>query len=138
MLALGKGLSSGYLPLAITLVSEKIFSAFDGSVASGKALAYGHSYTGNALGCAAAKASLEVFRQEDVLETLQPKIRHLKSALAELETLSGVLEIRRCGFIVGIQLDESNEGGLPGLPQRSVSTLGDTDSSQGRSGMLLC
>ena len=59
-----------YLPIAITLISEKLFCAFDGSVADGKALAYGHSYTGNALGCAAAKASLEVFENEGVLEAL--------------------------------------------------------------------
>src|SRR5213083_2549141 len=77
MIVLGKGLSGGYLPLAITLISGKIFSAFDGSVADGRALAYGHSYTGNAVGCAAAKASLEVFEAEKVLEALQSKIRYL-------------------------------------------------------------
>src|SRR5437867_6936005 len=50
ILVLGKRLTGGYLPLAITVISEKLFSAFDGSVADGKALAYGHSYTGNASG----------------------------------------------------------------------------------------
>jgi adenosylmethionine-8-amino-7-oxononanoate aminotransferase len=115
ILVLAKGLSGGYLPIAITLVSGKIFSAFDGSVADGKALAYGHSYTGNALGCAAAKASLEVFEEEGVLAALQPKIRHLKAALAGLETMPGVVEVRQCGFIAGIELDESPEGGLPGF-----------------------
>ena len=55
MMVMAKGLTAGYLPLAITLISEKLFSAFDGSVSDGKALAYGHSYTGNALACAAAK-----------------------------------------------------------------------------------
>ena len=109
ILVLGKGLTGGYLPLAITLVSEKIFSAFDGSVAEGKALAYGHSYTGNALGCAAAKASLEVFENERVLEALQPKIRCLASALASLNDLAGVKEIRQCGFIAGIELQNSTE-----------------------------
>src|SRR5439155_22410855 len=49
MMVLGKGLTGGYLPLAITLASEKLFSALNGSVAEGKAIAYGHSYTGNAL-----------------------------------------------------------------------------------------
>src|SRR5437762_3804700 len=68
MMVLGKGLSGGYLPLAMTIVTDEIFSCFDGSVSEGKALAYGHSYTGNALGCAAAKASLEVFAKENVLE----------------------------------------------------------------------
>jgi adenosylmethionine---8-amino-7-oxononanoate aminotransferase len=115
MVVLAKGLSGGYLPLAITLVSEKLFSAFDGSVADGKALAYGHSYTGNALGCAAAKASLEVFKTERVLEALQPKIQHLSEALADLRQVPGVVEVRQCGFIAGIELDEADEGGLPGL-----------------------
>jgi adenosylmethionine-8-amino-7-oxononanoate aminotransferase len=103
MIVLGKGLTGGYLPLAITLISEKLFSAFNGSVAEGKALAYGHSYTGNALGCAAAKASLEVFENEAVLEALQPKIRYLRSALASLKELPGVNEVRQCGFIAGIE-----------------------------------
>ena len=68
LMILGKRLTGGYLPLAITLSSEKLFSALGGSVADGKALAYGHSYTRNALGSTAAKASLEVFENESVLE----------------------------------------------------------------------
>jgi adenosylmethionine-8-amino-7-oxononanoate aminotransferase len=110
MMVMAKGLSGGYLPLAITLISEKLFSAFDGSVAEGKALAYGHSYTGNALACAAAKASLEIFENERVLEALQPKIRHLSSVLADLEKVPGVKEVRQCGFIAGIELEESPNG----------------------------
>jgi adenosylmethionine-8-amino-7-oxononanoate aminotransferase len=110
MVVLAKGLSGGYLPLAITLVSEKLFSAFDGSVADAKALAYGHSYTGNALGCAAAKASLEVFETEKVLEALQPKIEHLSEALAGLRQVPAVVEVRQCGFIAGIELDEGEPG----------------------------
>ena len=107
MIVLGKGLTGGYLPLAVTLISEKLFSAFNGSVAEGKALAYGHSYTGNALGCAAAKASLEVFEKESVLEALQPKIRDLSSALAGLRELPGVKEVRQCGFIAGVEMQDS-------------------------------
>lgn len=106
MVVLGKGLTGGYLPLAVTLISEKIFSAFDGSVAQGKALAYGHSYTGSALGCAAAKASLEIFETEQVLEALQPKIAQLKLALAGIAKLPGVSETRQCGFISAIEMVE--------------------------------
>ena len=112
MMVLGKGLSGGYLPLAITLVSEKLFSVFDGSIVDGKALAYGHSYTGNALGCVAAKASLEVFEKEGVLEGLQPKIRHLTSELAGLADIPGVVEVRQCGFIAGIEVAELSEAPL--------------------------
>ena len=107
LMVLGKGLIGGHLPLAITLSSEELFSGFDGSVADNKALAYGHSYTGNALGCGAAKASLEVFENERVLEELQPKIRGLSAALASLRELPGVKEIRQCGFIAGIELADA-------------------------------
>ena len=115
MMVLAKGLTGGYLPLAITLISEKLFSAFDGSVADGKALAYGHSYTGNALACAAAKASLEVFEDEHVLEALQPKIGRLSMALTDLEKLPGVKEVRQCGFIAGIEVEELPNGQPPSL-----------------------
>jgi adenosylmethionine---8-amino-7-oxononanoate aminotransferase len=115
MMIMAKGLSGGYLPIAITLISEKIFSAFDGSVAHGKALAYGHSYTGNALACAAAKASLEVFENERVLEALQAKIQYLSSALADLEKLPGVKEVRHCGFIAGIEIEQSPNRSRPSL-----------------------
>jgi adenosylmethionine-8-amino-7-oxononanoate aminotransferase len=133
MMVLGKGLTGGYLPLAITLISEQLFSAFDGSVADGKALAYGHSYTGNALGCAAAKASLEVFKNEGVLEALQPKIRYLSSALASLKGLPGISEVRQCGFIAGIETArtemaasvcvEARRHGLLTRPIRNVVVL---------------
>ena len=112
MVVLGKGLSGGYLPLAITLVSEKLFSVFDGAIVDGKGLAYGHSYTGNALGCVAAKASLDVFEKEGVLEALQPKIRHLTSELARLADIPGVVEVRQCGFIAGLEVAELSEAPL--------------------------
>jgi len=108
IVVLGKGLTGGYLPLAMTLVTEEISSRFDGSIGEGKALAYGHSYTGNALGCAAAKASLEVFEKESVLEKLQPKIEQLSAGLAKLRGLPAVNEVRLCGFIAGIELKPAN------------------------------
>jgi adenosylmethionine-8-amino-7-oxononanoate aminotransferase len=104
MIVLGKGLSGGYLPLAMTVVTDEIFSRFDGSIADGRALAYGHSYTGNALGCAAAKASLEVFTSENVLENLQPKIEQMRAELKAVKSLAGVSEVRQCGFIAGIEM----------------------------------
>ena len=103
IMVLDKDLKNEYLPFAIILISEKLFSMLNGSVAEGKALAYGHSYTGNALGCAAAKVSLEIFKNEGVLEALKPKIRYLTSALSRVQKLPGVKEVRGCGFIAGIE-----------------------------------
>ena len=123
IMVLAKGLTGGYLPLAITLVSEKIFSIFDGSVADGRSLAYGHSYTGNALGCAAARASLEIFEKERVLEALQPKIQHLTKVLATLRKLPGVVEARQCGFIAGIELQEAHDAAQVCLQARKRRLL---------------
>lgn len=104
-LCLAKGLTGGYMPLAATLTSERIFSAFLGEFAEQKTFYYGHSYTANPLGCAAALASLDVFAEEKVLEHLQPKISLLTTLLSDLaKSTPHVHEIRQCGFIAGIEV----------------------------------
>ncbi len=104
---LAKALTGGYLPLAITLTTEEIFSAFAESRDAENTLFYGHSYTGNALACAAAKASLEVFERENVIQNLAGKIGQLTSDLETLRALPCVESIRQCGFIAGIELREA-------------------------------
>jgi adenosylmethionine-8-amino-7-oxononanoate aminotransferase len=103
-IALAKGLTGGYLPLAATLTTEKIFAAFLGAFAEQKTFYYGHSYCGNQLGCAAALASLEIFRGENVLADLQKKIVLLTELLAPLAQQPHVADVRQCGFIAGIEI----------------------------------
>jgi adenosylmethionine-8-amino-7-oxononanoate aminotransferase len=105
-LALAKGLTGGYLPLAATLTTDRIFAGFLGSYQ--ETFFYGHSYCGNPLGCAAALANLEVFEQEHVLEKLGPKIEHLHHRLRGLQPLANVREIRRAGFVAGIEVARRN------------------------------
>jgi adenosylmethionine-8-amino-7-oxononanoate aminotransferase len=112
-LCLAKGLTGGYMPLAATLATEKIFSAFLGEFDEQKTFYYGHSYTGNALGCAAAMASLDVFREENVLEKLQPKIAAMSRLLAELKSHPCVHDIRQCGFIAGIEVRDREGDAFP-------------------------
>jgi adenosylmethionine-8-amino-7-oxononanoate aminotransferase len=102
LIALAKGLTGGYLPLAATLTTERVFAAFLGGPE--RTLSYGHSYTANPLGCAAALASLDVFRDERVLELLAPKIDLLARLLTELNQQPHVAEVRQCGFIAGVEL----------------------------------
>ncbi len=104
-LCLAKGLTGGYLPLAATLTTEKVYAAFLGEYRERKTFFYGHSYTGNALGCAAALASLGIFREEDVLGRVRVMSGQLASLLdARIKGLAHVAEIRRCGLIAGIEL----------------------------------
>ncbi|MGB9617399.1 MAG: adenosylmethionine--8-amino-7-oxononanoate transaminase [Desulfomonilaceae bacterium] len=105
ILCLAKGLSGGYLPLAATLVSEEIFNAFLGRYTEYKTFFHGHSYTGNALACAAGSASLDIFEEEKVLEAAQDKIQLLHEELeAQIAPLPWVGDLRQCGFMVGIEL----------------------------------
>lgn len=103
-LCLAKGLTGGYLPLAATLTTERIFNGFLGRYDELKTFFYGHSYTANPLGCAAALANLEIFREENVLANLQPKIRQMSDGLARLRENPHVGEIRQCGFLAGIDV----------------------------------
>ena len=106
-LCLAKGLSGGYLPLAATLTTEEVYEAFLGEYQDLKTFFYGHSYCGNALGCAAALANLEIFEEENVLESLKGKIALLKQLLAGLGKLPNVAETRQCGMIAGIEVRRS-------------------------------
>jgi len=103
-LALAKGITGGYLPLAATLTTETIYEAFLGTYEEQKTFYYGHSYCGNQVACAAALANLAIFREESVLEKLQPKIRLLSELLQPIAAMRHVSEVRQCGFIAGIEL----------------------------------
>lgn len=104
IMALAKGLTGGYLPLAATLTTNRVFNAFLGGHRERKTFFHGHTYTGNPLACAAALASLEVFEKEKTLNKLQAQIKFLKQRLQEFYNLPHVGEVRQCGFIVGIEL----------------------------------
>jgi adenosylmethionine-8-amino-7-oxononanoate aminotransferase len=108
LMAVAKGLTGGYMPMAATLVREKIFEAFLGRAQEGKTLYYGHSYTANQLGCAVALASLDVFEKERVLERLQPRIVHFHGLLRDLAKEPHVRDVRMLGCIAGVEL------GMPG------------------------
>ena len=108
LLAIAKGLSGGYLPVAATMATEEVFSQFLGLPEERLTFFHGHSFGGNALGCAAALASLELFEREQTLANLPPKIAALRVRLNEkISSLPHVFEIRQKGLMVGIELRHS-------------------------------
>jgi adenosylmethionine---8-amino-7-oxononanoate aminotransferase len=111
-LVMAKGLTGGYLPLGATLTTQPVFEGFLGTYSELRTFFYGHSYTGNALGCAAALANLQIFEEEQTLEALEPKIVHLRARLNALRASQFVREIRQCGFIAGIELGGANREAL--------------------------
>ncbi len=104
LLCLAKGITGGYLPLAATLATEQIFEAFLGAVAECKTFYHGHTYTGNALACAAAIASLDLFEQNKLLASLPEKIGLIADTLRPLGQLEHIGDIRQCGMMVGIEI----------------------------------
>jgi adenosylmethionine---8-amino-7-oxononanoate aminotransferase len=104
LLCLAKGITGGYLPLAATLTTERLYEGFLGEFDEFRTFFHGHTYTGNPLACAAALASLEVFEEERTLERLAPKIDLLGELLAPLARHPAVAEVRRCGVMTGIEL----------------------------------
>ncbi|MBI5055855.1 MAG: adenosylmethionine--8-amino-7-oxononanoate transaminase [Nitrospirae bacterium] len=104
ILCLAKGITGGCLPLAATVTSEEVYSAFLGEYKDLKTFFHGHTYTGNQLACAAALANLDLFKKEKTLNRMQKKIDLLKKELEKMNSFSHVGEIRQRGFMVGIEL----------------------------------
>ena len=107
LMTVGKGLTGGYLPLAATLATEDIFRAFLGPYDGYTAFFHGHTFTGNALACAAALASLDLFTP-GLLATLSENADRLAGALAtRVRPLPHVAEVRQCGLMIGVELMRS-------------------------------
>jgi adenosylmethionine---8-amino-7-oxononanoate aminotransferase len=103
-LCLAKGLSGGYLPLAATLTTERVYEAFLGEFASARTFFHGHTFTGNPLACAAALASLQLFETEQVLARVRRTSAALAPGLAALAELPHVGDVRQRGLMVGVEL----------------------------------
>lgn len=108
LMCVAKGLTGGYLPLAATLASERVYRAFLGRFDEAKTFFHGHTYTGNPLACAVALANLDLFEREQTLERMKPVEAVLAAGLAEFAKHRNVREVRRRGFMVGVELQRED------------------------------
>jgi adenosylmethionine-8-amino-7-oxononanoate aminotransferase len=122
ILCLAKGLTGGYLPMAATLTTERIFEAFLGDPAEGRTFFHGHTYTGNQLAAAAAHATLDIFEREGVIAGLGPKIERLATELARLWQLEAVGDVRQYGLAAGVELvaDRATKAAYPASERRGM------------------
>ncbi|MDA8083088.1 MAG: adenosylmethionine--8-amino-7-oxononanoate transaminase [Nitrospiraceae bacterium] len=104
IICLSKGITGGYLPLAVTVTTDEVYSAFLGEFRDLKTFFHGHSYTGNPLGCAAALACLDIFEKEKVIEGLAPKVELFSKLLREMAGLQHVGDVRFRGLMAGVEL----------------------------------
>ena len=120
-LCLAKGLTGGTMPLAVTLTNHSIYETFLGGAEN--AFYYGHSYTANPIGCAAALASFKIFETDKVLESMPAKIAYLAASLEKLRSKrDDIIDIRQCGLIAGVEF-KKNLGGKITLAARNQGLL---------------
>ncbi len=134
LMAISKGLTGGYLPLGATLTTEDVYRAFLGEYGEWKTFFHGHSYTGNPLGCAVALASLKLFRQERTLSRVKRGERLLRQGLAPLARRPHVGDIRRRGYMVGIELVQDK---ITKTPYPLVDRMGHAVAMEARRRGLL-
>ncbi len=103
-MCLSKGITGGYLPLSCVMTTNEVYSAFYCDYSEGKSFLDSHSYTGNALACAAANATLDIFEDENVIENNKSKIKSLSIMIEPFKKLSNVKEVRQRGMIAAIEL----------------------------------
>ena len=113
ILILGKGLTSGYLPLSATITTQDIFDTFLGDYDELRTFFHGHSYSGNPLSCATAIANLEIFDEEKTISTIKASIRILDDQLKEFKGLKHVSDIRSKGLMAGIDLQKDPKKNIP-------------------------
>ncbi len=119
--ALAKGLTAGYLPLAATIATKAIYNAFLGRYEEFKTFFHGHTYTGNSLACAVALASIELFEQRQVIESLAPKIEALARGLERFRELPIAGDVRQIGMIAGVELVRDRSSKEPFEPKLKVA-----------------
>lgn len=103
-MCLSKGLTGGYMPLAVVLTSDEIYSRFYCDYLEYRAFLHSHSYTGNPLGCSCANAVLDIFENEKILEKNREKIAWMAELLEPFTALSNVKEVRQTGLIAAVEL----------------------------------
>lgn len=121
LMAVGKALTGGYLPLSATLASEKVYDAFKGRYGEYKHFFHGHTFTANPLACAAAIASMELFARKKTLQNVVERAEEMDFWFREMEELPHVRDARRIGLMGGIEIAPNpGDPGSEYLPDRRV------------------
>ena len=119
-LCVAKSLTAGYLPLAATLATEKIFRTFLGRYDEFRTFFHGHTYTANPLACAVAIANLDLIRRNRLLDRVRRRARQLADGLAPMRAHDHVREVRQLGLMCGIELVRDKSSGRPYPPGRRM------------------
>ena len=104
-----KGITAGYIPLAATITTDKIYDAFYDDFSKLKTFYHGHSFTGNPIACAVALETLKIMDEAKIIEHLPFKIEVFKKSLQKFKTLEHVGDIRHIGMVAALELVKNRE-----------------------------
>ena len=116
----GKMLTGGYLPLAATLTSNKIYEAFLGKYSEMRHFFHGHTFTGNPLACATALTNLEMYKKNKLISKIQKNAKQFESRISEINELNLVGDVRHKGMLMGIELVSDKDRKTPIKPEKSI------------------
>jgi adenosylmethionine-8-amino-7-oxononanoate aminotransferase len=121
-MCLSKGLTGGYLPLSVVMTTEPVYAAFYDEYVTLRAFLHSHSFTGNPLACAAARATLAIFREDHTLERNRALAAHLGARARELQDHAHVAEVRQRGMIVAVEMarDKASRQPYPWQERRGL------------------
>ncbi len=122
IMLLSKGITGGYLPLAVVATNDRIYQAFYDDYEKLNAFLHSHSYSGNALACSAALATLDIFKDKNVIEKNKSLSKLMEESTSDLVDHKHVAEIRQHGMILAIELikDKNNRTPYPWQERRGL------------------
>lgn len=124
-MCLSKGLTGGYLPLSVVLTTDTVYEAFYDDYETLKAFLHSHSYTGNPLGCAAALATLRLFKTDNVLQHNTVLAEKMRQATAHFTDHPNVAEVRQTGMVLAIEMikDKTSKTPFPWQERRGLKVF---------------
>jgi adenosylmethionine-8-amino-7-oxononanoate aminotransferase len=116
----GKMLSGGYLPLAATLASKKIYDSFLGEYKDMKHFFHGHTFTGNPIACATALTNISLYKKYNLISKIKKRAKQIQSRIEEISNLDLVGDVRHSGLLMGIELVSNKKTKSPVLSQKRL------------------
>jgi adenosylmethionine-8-amino-7-oxononanoate aminotransferase len=123
IVAYGKMLTGGYLTMAATLASKKIYDSFLGEFNDWKHLFHGHTYTGNPIAAAVSLENLKLYQKNNLIKKIQKTSKVFEKYYGEISQLESVGDIRQKGMLIGIELVTDKKKKTPIHPKKSINKI---------------
>ena len=123
IVAFGKMLTGGYITMAATLASKKVYDSFLGEFNDWKHLFHGHTYTGNPIAAAVANENLKMYQKNNLIKKIEKTSKIFENFYQEISEIDIVGDIRHKGMLMGIELVTDKSKKTPIHPKKSINKI---------------